>query len=985
MKIKRLLVLMLSASLICSTLSACKNSINKTDPSSGAGDTPSQSDSAVIIQTADINGLVIVEAMSRNNETLQDENGNSPDYISLYNGGDSRTLAGCYLSDNKDNLKMYPLPDVTINKGEYFTVLCDSLDTASGDSYHANFSISADGEKVYLTDSDGSTSELYIPAMPADIAYGLVLEGNSAGEYHYFKSGAPGKKNTSEHSASLSDICDIEIPQIILSEYMTSNKSKAYDNYGATPDWIELYNAGEQSVDLSGMFLSDELSKPNKWKIPDGVSIGAGEYLIIWCDGLDEYKDGHIHSSFKLSNDDSGIILTDQIGLTVFAFVMLPPEKDTSCGIITDGGYGFFIEPTPGKANTTNAVVASIAPTKATQDVYISEAAASSNGGVDCDWIELSNNASYSVDLSGWGIGKNPTAPEYTFSGITAESGGYILLYADGGNGSGEGVHLPFKISLDGDILYLFDNEGYCCDTLSFDALQPQHTCGKVFGGDTVYYDKPTPKAKNSSTSYKGYTQLPALSNAGGYAKKDEVITLSGSDAVTVRYTTDGTLPDPSSGVFSSYTVSQNSIIKMQAYCDGYLPSPVYSATYIIDSEHDIPIVCISADPDDLYSNDKGIFAYGYNYESDFPYVGANFWQDWEREASFEYYSSDGARQLGCQAGIKVFGQFSRAYAQKSFSLHFRGKYGCSSVEYPFFEGNPVDEFSSLVVRAGGQDQGFTRIRDALCSEVFSEYSSIAYMDWQPVAVYINGEYYGFYDLREKINESYFEAHEGIDEDNIDILKGNGRIVIAGDNTDYYDMLEYVKNHDMSKKENYDYICGLVDIDNYIDYLIAEIFFCNTDTGNIKFYREHGGKWKWVIFDLDMAMRTEATWETDYNSIKNLFNPEGHGSNNSFSTVLQCGLLKNEQFKQKFINRYAELLNTAFQPENMNTKLDEMAAIIDSEMVLHGDRWEKPTYSSWKSSIKALKDICNKRYDVAKKQLIKFMSISQEEQDRLFK
>ncbi len=982
MKTKRLLSLLSIAAITVSMLSGCSNSSSSSASGAQSGNDSSASESSNDPNggdRADINGLVIAEVMSKNKSTFTDGGGNSPDYITIYNGGEATSLSGCYLSDNKDELQMWAFPDTALESGQFYTVACECEENMNSEGYvHTNFSVSSSGEKIYFTKADGTTDELYVPAMPADIAYGLVLSGDGAGSYHYFKSGSPNAENTSEHSADLSDIYEAEIPDIKLNEYMTSNQNKAEDNYGNAADWIELYNAGDEEVDLSGMSLSDSLSKPNKWVFPDGASIAAGEYLVVWCDGLDEFKDGYIHTSFKLSENDDGIVLTARSGLTVFNEAMLIPEKNTSCGLDADGNYVYFAEPTPGAANTSPSSATPTAEFKATDSVFISELAAFDNGDIGCDWIELSNKANVRADLSGWGIGKSPTAPEYTFSDLFIEAGGYILLYADG-------ERLPFKLGLDGEKLYLFDGDGVCRDTIEYESLAPNDSCGKSADGPTVLYGIPTPGAANSSETYSGYTVLPRLSNAGGYADAGENLSIEAADGVTVRYTSDGTEPDDQSEIFGGVTINKDCVLKFRAYSSGRLPSPVYSATYIVSSDHSIPIVCLSCDSDGLFSSDKGIFAFGNNYESEFPYVGANFWQDWEREVSFEYYTPDGIRQLGCQAGIKVFGQYSRAYDQKSVSVHFRGKYGTSSVEYPFFEGNDVTEFSSLVLRAGGQDQKFTRIRDALCTEVFSEYSDIAYMDWQPVAVYINGEYYGFYDLREKINESYFKSHEGIKKENIDILKGNGRIVIAGDSKDYYDMVDYIKNHDMSVSENYSYICSQMDIDNYIDYLIAEIFFCNGDTGNIKFYRDRvNGKWKWILFDLDMALRAEATWATEYNSLKELLDPDGHGSGHSFYTTVQCGLMKNPEFRQKFISRYAELLNTAFKPENMTAVLDRMTAVIDDEMQLHGIRWERPTYNSWLSAVNALKDICEKRHDIAKKQLIDYFGISQSEQNELF-
>ena len=119
----------------------------------------------------------------------------------------------------------------------------------------------------------------------------------------------------------------------------------------------------------------------------------------------------------------------------------------------------------------------------------------------------------------------------------------------------------------------------------------------------------------------------------------------------------------------------------------------------------------------------------------------------------------------------------SRAYDQKSMAIHLRDKYGKNEITYPFFKDNDVTTLSHLVLRAGGQDQKQTRIRDAFCAQVMKGHTTLAIMDWTPVALYINGQYWGFYDLREKINEDYFASHEGLDIDGMTIIKGDSRAI----------------------------------------------------------------------------------------------------------------------------------------------------------------------------------------------------------------
>lgn len=982
MKKIKITALMLVIAILSGVLSGCNKSDSSNKSNSSSGDYSKGS-------------IVIAEVMSQNENTITDANGKSPDYITIFNPTSSSVkLKDYYLSDKGDSKKLWKFPDIEIQSGEYLAVFADGSGTADtvNNAYYTNFSISADGESIYLSSSDGSSiSEVNVPTLPADIAYGMVFDGETAGQYEYFEKGSPLSKNTSKHSLKLEDVYSEPSYKIILNEYMTSNKSKVKNNYGVFCDWIELYNADSVAVDLSGMFLSDNPEKASKWKIPDGVKIEANGYLIIWLDDISEFKDGNVHGEFKLGKDDKSVLLTTSNGITVFNTEIEYLQDDVSKGIV-DGKWAYFGEPTPNAKNTSSASPsAAEACSLKSRALWISEVSAFSGvkGTENYDWIELHNGSGADINLKGYGIGrKAENEPEYTFSNVTIKSGGYILIYAAGNELSSKksgSIYLPFKISYDGEKLFLFNSEGKICDFFESGKLAVGNTCGRSGTvNSVVYYDTPTPFAVNSKKIYAGYSVQPVLSNAGGYAKKGDVISCKVPENTTVYFTKDGTKPTTASPVFTEFTIGDNNIaLRFLACTKGCLPSEVSCATYIVTEKHDIPMVSIVCDPDDLYSNSKGILAYGNNYASEFPYVGANFWQDWEREISFEYYLSDGKKELSYLAGTKVSGQYTRAYSQKALAVYMRGKYGTGEVTYPFFEGNEVTTFEALVLRAGGQDQQKLRFRDAFCAEVLQTCSDVPVMDWQPVALYINGKYSGCYSLREKINEGYFEQHEGIDPDNLTFLKGD-YIELEGTNNEYLKLLNWIGSHDLRVAENYKYVEERLDVDNYIEYLIAEIFFCNTDTGNIKFYQnKDGGKWKWVVYDMDMSLTVTAI-NTGYNSFAKLFNPEGHGTDNMFPSTIHRKLMQNPTFRDKFIKRYAELLNTAFMPQNLTKILDDMVTKVDNEMKLHGESTSGPTYAVWTANIKDIKSIINKRRNIAKSQMISYLKLSKTEVAKLF-
>ncbi|MBQ4313239.1 MAG: CotH kinase family protein, partial [Clostridia bacterium] len=417
-------------------------------------------------------------------------------------------------------------------------------------------------------------------------------------------------------------------------------------------------------------------------------------------------------------------------------------------------------------------------------------------------------------------------------------------------------------------------------------------------------------------------------------------------------------------------------------FADGKVCSDVAFSTFLVEEEHTVPVICLSGDRNDFFDEDRGILSTAsIESGSAFPYFQANFWKDWERQVTAEYFV-DGERQITFIAGVKVYGQYSRGYDQKSLALHFRNIYGTSSITYPFFEGNDRTSFKGLLLRAGGQDQQYARLRDELAAQVIMGCSdNVLAADCQPVAVYLNGDYRGLYNLREKINEDYLIMYEGMDEGGIDIIKYNTECV-AGDIADYNALLSYLDRHGLSNDEYYEYVCTQVDIDSSIDYVIFELFFYNEDERNIRTYRDsaNGGKWKWISYDFDMSMRSSSL------SV----------NKDSFNEILRAdkiirNLMANESYKQRFIERYAELLNSAFLPENLIAVMEPMAEELSGEIERNNARWDRAMVNNWKPSLKywekqvsALRNVLQNRREVAKKELIRFFAISDERQAELF-
>ncbi len=192
---------------------------------------------------------------------------------------------------------------------------------------------------------------------------------------------------------------------------------------------------------------------------------------------------------------------------------------------------------------------------------------------------------------------------------------------------------------------------------------------------------------------------------------------ITGAPGETVYYTLDGSEPNETSAVYASaITINDTTPLRAVAYSPGKLPSPVATQTYLVGVTHEVPVVFITMNPDDFSGYENGIYADGPGYSTDvqmngFIHKGANYWQDWEKEMNFAFHEADGTKGVSFDAGISIFGQFSREEQQKSFAIQLRGEYGQNNVTYPFFRDYEYTNFSSLILRTSGQD--WTRLKFA--------------------------------------------------------------------------------------------------------------------------------------------------------------------------------------------------------------------------------------------------------------------------------
>jgi len=955
-------------------------------------------------EPGDAPGLYINEVVTSNKYSLEAADGTTPDWVELYNNsGQSINLKGYGLTDNTSDRYKFEFPAVSIGHGEYMLIYLTGTEdlSASDGVLRAGFKLSKSGELLVLSAPDDVTVQaMEIAEMPSDISYGRADDGS----YLYYALPTPGAKNEGVTNSVPEFTEAVADSPLVINEYIVNNQYTLMDGDGDRSEWVEIKNTGAEAVNLKGYGLSDDPDNTKKWVFPD-MELQPGELRLVFLSRKDRADPaGELHASFSLGRDDTTLILSLPNGRSIDV-VSLDPEMGTASRGRTPGDiqkWQYYPTPTPGEENTSKGFDAIDTTDRYLPDVSISEVKTNVTGGKeakasDPDWIELTNTGTEAFDLTGYGLSDIKDKPFlYTFTDQTIEPGGYLLIYTDGAKVDGA-ICTDLSVGAGSDTLFLTRPDGTIIDFMETGVQYGGMSSGRPTGSTLatrVFFAEPTPGAANSAKTYVGYTKKPVFSQVGGYVTAGTSIEITSEPGATIYYTTDGAKPTTASNVYASpVPIDKTTSLRAIAVASGKLPSETMTENYLIEDKHSIPVLCISSDPDGLFGYNNGILADGPGHThnmDDFPFTGANFFKlaDVEREISVEWFEADGSKGVEFPAGLKIFGQFSRACDQKSVAIYLRASYGQKDVTYPFFRDYDVTTFKSLILRISGQDGKYTKLRDSFFQQVVKDTMDLDYQEYRPCAVYINGQYWGLYNLREKLNENYVVSHyPGTQKGKLDIIKGNSN-VRAGSNADFKELLEYVRSHDLSQKEAYDYVCSKVDVDEYIDYIIAETFFTNTDSGNVRFWRstEEGSpysKYRWMMFDLDWGI-FGGTYKWNY--IEEYFNPEGHGIGHGFTTVLSCGLLKNKAWREKFIERYAWHLKNTFAPERMDTILDAMKAEIQDEMPRHIARWGPTTLSdtsasptsmgSWENNVASLKKMMHEKVDITIEDLQQFFHLS---------
>ncbi len=758
---------------------------------------------------------------------------------------------------------------------------------------------------------------------------------------------------------------------VIINEISSNSQQAIFDEDGDYPDFIELYNTTDTAWDMTGWKITDS-NDDGKYVFGSCV-IEPGEYLLIFASGKDKNENGVIHLNFKLSE---GEVLTLFGNGNVIVDKIVVPFMDNNVSYGRNGlsdidTWVFYPSPTPGAQNFTRSFETSEESVgKIGSPIFISEIMPAPYEGED--YIELYNPNDTDISLAGYSISDSFSKEKYVFdSEQYIAAGSYKVIYADSLDfvSSGGTVHTNFKLNKFNEKAVLYYNN-FVVDEVEYGYMTTGVSVGRTDAvlSQKAYFTSPSPGSANSGNVYSGYSPQVNFSVPSGCYDAAVSVKLSCIEAdAKIYYTIDGSTPTTDSALYTEpLTITGNTPIRAFSYKEGRITSAASTANYVIGASHTLPVVFITT-----------------AYENMFGYDGIYKSQLYNREqiaANLTLVETDGSLGFSIQAYLSIHGNMSVFDDQKSFSVKLSERLGASSLKYNLFPDNDTraNEFASFLLRTGGNDWDDTQIKDGMLSSLASTRMDLDYQGFRPCVVYINGEYWGLYNIREKLNDDYLETYYGADKDNVDIISfGYG--VHKGSYDNFDELLEFIDDNDLDSDENWNTLNSMMDVENMIDTYLCHIYYGNFDTVNIKWWRENtsGARWRWFLYDLDYALYIPRD-----NELALMTDPEGHGVGKYFSSELLYNLMKSDRFRSLFLEKIGEYWDNIFNSDILLNHWYTIFYQIAPELRHYLDRWEI-SQSHYLSEMNECYDFIARRPGYFRVFVRNYFGLSDEEMDAL--
>ncbi len=579
------------------------------------------------------------------------------------------------------------------------------------------------------------------------------------------------------------------------------------------------------------------------------------------------------------------------------------------------------------------------------------------------EWIEVYNAGPDTIDLNGYTLTDDPLAPaKWHLPSIILSPGTYLLIWATGYDLLGPTeYHTNFRLRKAGEYLALNRPDGSPADSITYPPQRRDISYGRQPDGNREwgYFPDPTPKSSNTTEWAYGFSAPPYVSSPAGVYSEPISITLTATESDTIiRFTTDGSIPDESSELYRKpISVTQTMPLRVRTFRDEYFPGDVITYTYIIRERIVLPILSLVTEPPNLWDRRTGIYENSQQHG-----------REWERPVSVEYFNRQGTREFAENAGIRIHGGASRTRSPKrSFRLYFRSEYGPTMLEYPLFPSTSVNSFDQLVLRAGFNDTwGYDRemqrdtaiyVSDQVVRNLFLDMGQVA-SHGIFTELYLNGEYWGLYNPCERIHEDFLQSHYS--SEMWDVIVDEE--IHDGDGETWNEFKRWVARNDLSQPAAYQAVQQKVDLENFTDYIILNVWVQNYDWPHHNWYaareRHPFGSWKFFLWDVEYSFGSGIH---GYQVNQNTFN-NATDSGKGLIGLLFGKLIHNPEYRTYFWLQLQHHLAVSLEEEHVLKRLEEQLDIVRPAIPAEAEKWgEGKTLSDWERAAQLARDFVKER------------------------
>ncbi|MDG2122830.1 MAG: CotH kinase family protein, partial [Verrucomicrobiales bacterium] len=762
--------------------------------------------------------------------------------------------------------------------------------------------------------------------------------------------------------------------QVRINEFMAANATTYPDNadFDDYSDWIELHNTGDSNVSLNGYYLSDDPTEPLKWPIPADASIPANGFFVVRADGFDaapdetyrrdaapwsNFQTEYYHTNFKLSAGGESVVLS-KLDAPIQDLTFLPrgaawvyfdkgslpaanwfaPSFDDSTWTpgTAEFGYGDGDEETivsfgPDGNNkyrttyfrTTFNITDPAKIATLSCRAIIDDGAVFYVNGNEVDRLRIPDGpVDFDTDASS---GREGTLETITLPASALVAGiNHIAVEVHQGSLTSSDVSFDLQITGtesagDPTVVDTVDY-GYQIDDVSY---------GRTPGdGDAwTFFGESTPDAPNTTLPTSDRTQSSPVTSSpsGGFYASAQSVTLTAPSG-TIRYTLDGSVPRSTSPAYTSpIPLDSTGVLRTRTFESGKIPGELGTHTYFIgEPERPLPVVAFTVEPEHFFDNTTGIYD--------------NVYKGREAANTLEYYAPDRTPAFKVNSGTKIGGENIWRFDQKPLNIAMRGKYGDDLINYQIFPGENIGSYDAVGFRNGGDNWPNAMLRDPMSPSIVKGQMQNDVAFYQPVVLYLNGDYRGIHNARLRMGDSYFFNRYGIQPGGYDLLvkehappSGSTQLVVKDGTADAYTSFEdFIENNDMADPTNYQNAIAQIDLDNFMDYCaMTDFVYESSWHHNQEFWRERksGAKWRWNINDIDRGFNTSNVTSSLLDDLD-----DRH--------PIFTALIDNPGFVNRFVQRYAAHLSSTYHPDRIADIIQSLADEVEPEIQRHVDKWD---------------------------------------------